>query len=83
MDRVARERIFFVKAEWDEEAGVWYTSQTDVPGLVAEAETPAELVRLLNVLIPELMELNGADGNEFPYSLMLDHLVADRAAAPA
>ena len=83
MDGIERGRTFFVKAEWDGEAGVWYTSQTDIPGLVAEAETPEELVKLLNDLIPELVELNGVEGDSIPYSLTLDHLVASRTIAAA
>jgi hypothetical protein len=32
----------------------------DVPGLVAEGPTPNDLMAKLRVLIPELLELNGA-----------------------
>jgi len=32
----------------------------DVPGLVAEAATPNDLMAKLQVLVPELLELNGA-----------------------
>jgi hypothetical protein len=32
----------------------------DVPGLVAEAESPNALANKLRVLIPELLQLNGA-----------------------
>lgn len=77
----------FVKAEWDEEAGVWYVSNTDVPGLAAEADSPEELLKLLDALIPELIELNALDGEAesgpVSYSLFLDHLRTNRAAAAA
>ena len=43
---------------WDAEAGVWYVSETDFPGLVAEAETPQGLVRKIRLLIPELCDAN-------------------------
>ena len=76
------ERVYFVKAEWDKEAGVWYVSQTDVPGLVAEAATTGELLALLQTLIPELIELNGDDDNpDVPYSVMLDHFRVERVRA--
>ena len=79
MDQHVRERVYFVKAEWDEEAEVWYVSSTDVPGLAAEAETPEALLALLDTLIPELIELNGdGDDPSIPYSVMLDHLRARR-----
>lgn len=43
---------------WDAEAGVWYVSETDFPGLVAEAETPQALMREIRLLIPELCDAN-------------------------
>lgn len=49
---------YFVKAEWDAEAGVWYIADTDVPGLVAEAETLEGLGREVCELVPEMLELN-------------------------
>ena len=42
----------------DEEAGVWYVSETDFPGLVAEAETQQELLQKIRGLIPELSAAN-------------------------
>lgn len=52
-------RTFEVRAQWDAEAGVWLAESDDVPGLVAEAESPNLLAQKLKVLIPELLELNG------------------------
>jgi len=52
--------IYNVQARWDTEGGVWVAESEDVPGLVAEAESPNALARKLRVLIPELLELNGA-----------------------
>lgn len=49
-----------VTARWDGEGGVWVAESEDVPGLVAEAPTPNELMAKLRVLIPELLELNSA-----------------------
>ena len=48
-----------VTARWDSEAGVWVAESEDVPGLVAEAPTPNELMAKLQVLVPEPLELNG------------------------
>ena len=39
---------------WDEEAKVWYISDTDFPGLVAEAATQQELTNKIHQLVPEL-----------------------------
>ena len=46
----------FATASWDEDAGVWYVSETNFPGLVAEAGTQRELIRKIHRLVPELYE---------------------------
>jgi predicted RNase H-like HicB family nuclease len=51
--------VYEVLAQWDGEAGVWVAESEDVPGLVAEADSPNVLVQKLRTLIPELLELNG------------------------
>ncbi len=76
---------FFVKAEWDKEAKVWFVSNSDVPGLNAEAGSPEELLEILTELIPELLVANGVledngDMPQVPYSLMLDSLQAGHSA---
>ena len=43
---------------WEGEVEVWYVSNTDFPGLVAEADTQRELVRKIHQLVPELLEAN-------------------------
>ena len=50
--------VFEVLARWDSEAGVWVAESDDIPGLVAEADSPNNLARKLKILIPELLELN-------------------------
>ena len=42
----------------DEDAGVWYISDTDFPGLVAEARSQRELLRKVRERVPELYELS-------------------------
>lgn len=54
-------RPITVTANWDSEAKVWVASSDDVPGLITEAETVETLVEKLSVMIPELLEANGAD----------------------
>ena len=74
---------FFVKAEWDAEANVWYVSETNVPGLSLEAETPDALLAKLDCAVPELLELNGVFGPEhtqqIPYELMLKRFAESRS----
>ncbi|MDQ2917094.1 MAG: DUF1902 domain-containing protein [Casimicrobiaceae bacterium] len=53
------ERTILVRATWDPEASVWVAESDDVPGLATEAESLDTLMRKLNVMIPELLALNG------------------------
>jgi hypothetical protein len=73
------ERVYFVKAEFDTEANVWHVSQTDVPGLAVEAETPEELLSLLKTIVPELLELNGVVEDDARFSVMFDHFAREPA----
>ena len=59
MEKAAPSGVYEVLAQWDGEAGVWVAESEDVPGLVAEADSPNVLVQKLRTLIPELLELNG------------------------
>lgn len=56
--------VFEVLARWDSEAGVGVAESDDVPGLVAEADSPNNLALKLKVLIPELLELNTVPGRQ-------------------
>jgi hypothetical protein len=51
------EKRYYVRAIWDSEASVW-TSQTDIPGLVIEANTLAEFESLIEELAPEMLVAN-------------------------
>lgn len=59
MEKSTPHGVYEVLAQWDTEAGVWVAESVDVPGLVAEANSPNVLVQKLRTLIPELLELNG------------------------
>ncbi len=64
-------KIFFIRADWDEEASVWVATSDDVPGLVAEADTIELLSAKLEDLIPELLDANGyPDGHDVPFELL-------------
>jgi predicted RNase H-like HicB family nuclease len=53
-------RTYTVSCEWDPDAGVWYVSDSDVPGLATEASSFEALELKLQAMIPELLELNAA-----------------------
>lgn len=55
---------YVVHAAWDDEAKVWVAQSEDVPGLVTEAENLDALMEKLRVMVPELLDLNGALPNE-------------------
>lgn len=50
---------YFVRTEWDAEAGVWVASSDNVPGLVTESEKLEALDSKLQSLVSELLEANG------------------------
>jgi predicted RNase H-like HicB family nuclease len=52
-------RTITVKAEWDDEAHVWYVKESDLPGLHIEADTPDELYSKLPGAIEDLLEGSG------------------------
>lgn len=47
-----------IAASWDPEAHVWVAVSNDVPGLVSEACSLQKLISKLQILVPELCELN-------------------------
>lgn len=42
----------------DEESGLWYIAQSELPGLRLEADTAADLIRAIEDVAPDLIELN-------------------------
>ena len=57
-------RTFRVEAEFDSEAGVWYVSDSDVPGLATEASSLDELMAKLQTMIPDLFDARAECGLE-------------------
>jgi hypothetical protein len=45
-------------ANYDPEAQLWYTSDSELPGIVAEAETLAQLERKIGERFPDMLEGN-------------------------
>jgi predicted RNase H-like HicB family nuclease len=73
---------FEVLARWDSEAGVWVAESDDIPGLVAEADSPNNLARKLKILIPELLELNGVPADRTAkYHVRYQHEESDVLAS--
>ena len=66
-----------VRANWDPEARVFVATSEDVPGLITEAATQEELLKKLEVMVPELLELNGITGEpgtEVPLYVLSEQL---------
>jgi predicted RNase H-like HicB family nuclease len=49
-------RHAFVRAAWDDEAKVWYTEESDIPGLATESETLEGLLQRIRDIIPDLLD---------------------------
>lgn len=70
------EMRYVVRAEFDREAKVWVAEGQNFDGLVTEAATLDELKAKLEVMVPEILELNGlipssAGGDEdVPFDLL-------------
>jgi predicted RNase H-like HicB family nuclease len=74
---------YTIHCTWDPEAGVWYVSESDVPGLVTEAATVEEMNRKLEHMIPELLAANAVltHGAVVPFELLAHRHSTTRANA--
>jgi predicted RNase H-like HicB family nuclease len=52
-------KTYHVTVIWDNEAKVWVAESEDIPGLITEADTQAELENKLRIMVPELLLENG------------------------
>jgi len=59
-----------VKLIWDNEANVWFTRTSDIPGLCLEAESFDALVEDVRAAAPEMLVLNC--GYEGPVHLIFE-----------
>jgi hypothetical protein len=66
-----------VRADWDDEAGVWVATTSDIDGLAVEAETLETLADKACAAIIDLVEMNGFEGDptDIPVHLMADKLI--------
>jgi predicted RNase H-like HicB family nuclease len=75
------QKVFFIHAEWDQEASVWVATSDDVPGLATEADTLEALSVKLECMVPELLEANGVPLTmEVPYELLARRFFVAQAA---
>jgi predicted RNase H-like HicB family nuclease len=63
-----------VRAFWDDEAGVWVASSSDISGLSVEAKTLELLNQKVLDALTDLIEVNGFDSelSEIPVHLMAE-----------
>jgi hypothetical protein len=52
-------RLITIKARWDGEANVWIAISEDVHGLVVEGETWPDMIKEVQLVLPDLLELLG------------------------
>jgi predicted RNase H-like HicB family nuclease len=75
-------KVLLVRADWDPEVNLWVADSDDVPGLATEAETVERLIAKLEVMIPELLELNGwPDQEEVPFEILMRRFDTARRSA--
>ena len=79
--------LWTIRAEYDPEAKVWWTADSDVPGLTTEADTLEQLAEKLEYLVAEMVRENAAfipeDKRAGPHEfrLVAHHELQRRAAA--
>jgi hypothetical protein len=74
---------FHVWIAWDDEASVWYVRDSDLPGLVAEADTVDALREKLQPRVRELVDLNQHLLSTAPEGELPLHLHAKRTETVA
>lgn len=67
--------LWTIHADYDPDAKVWWTCDSEVPGLVTEADTLEDLAAKLEHLVPEMVEANrefiAADRRDGPHEFRL------------
>lgn len=51
--------LWTIRAEYDPEAAVWWTFDSDIPGLAADAPTLEQLAAKAGAMLPDLLDLHG------------------------
>jgi hypothetical protein len=71
-----RHSSIIVRAAWDDEAGVWVATSTDIDGLAVEAATIEALEPNVLAALSDLIELNGIESDlpEIPVHIMTEQL---------
>jgi hypothetical protein len=50
-----------IQARWDQQAAVWTATSGEVPGLVVEANNLLSMIQEIELVLPDLIELNGSN----------------------
>jgi hypothetical protein len=74
-----------VRAEWDDQAGVWIATSEDVPGLCCQEATFEDLVNTVVALVPDLLIANhiveASQLEEVPVHVIAEHRAVARLVA--
>jgi hypothetical protein len=71
-----------IYVEWDAEAEVWYIDNSNVPGLVGEAENLETMMTLLRSRVPEMLAENACPtDDDIPIRLLTTSRLADLSRA--
>jgi hypothetical protein len=53
--------VWTIRAEYDPEAHVWWSADSDLPGLAADAPTLEQLAEKAGAMLPDLLEIHRDD----------------------
>ncbi len=78
------QKVYEIRATWDDAAKVWVADSDDIPGVAAEAEDQDQLRAKLAVLVPEMIELNHVEIDATqPLEVVIHYHREDRLRLPA
>jgi len=63
-----------IKFIWDADAGVWFSSSNDIPGLILQSESFDTLLERIKTAAPEMLELNRNYKGSFNLSIETERI---------
>ncbi|SDG36613.1 DUF1902 domain-containing protein [Pelagibacterium luteolum] len=75
--------IIVVRADWDDEAGVWVATSSDIDGLALEAASVDALYDKVANALPDLLELNNNGDFDLGHDVPFHMVAAKTGRIPA
>ena len=53
--------LWTIRAQYDDEAHVWYSTEGDIPGLNIDADSIEKLIEKAGAMLPDLLDIHADD----------------------